>query len=110
MVINPIATGAVYLALALPPTIYAVGKSRRPWAAGLFGAAVGIALAILLNPWLPFGFWAHARDFLIEPLIERKLFRHPKEGMATLAFHVGVPVLFAIVWSRVRPPREDDFD
>ncbi|MGZ3476943.1 MAG: hypothetical protein ACXWUG_24770 [Polyangiales bacterium] len=65
MIINPIATGAVYLVLALPPTIYAVGRTRRPWAAGLFGAAVGIVLAILLNPWLPFDFWAHARDFLI---------------------------------------------
>ena len=108
MVINPIATGAVYLCLSLPPTAYAVRHTRRPWAAGLFGAAIGMVLAVLLNTWLPFNFWAHARDFIIEPFLEGKLFRRPGEGIATLAFHVGVPVLVAMVLYRVWPP-EDDF-
>jgi hypothetical protein len=106
MVVNPLATGAVYLALALPPTAYAVRHTRRPWAAGLFGAAIGIALAVLLNPYLPFDFWAHARDFIIEPLVEKKLFVHPRVGVMTLAFHVGVPVAFAMAWYRLRPPQE----
>jgi hypothetical protein len=107
MVINPIATGAVYLCLALPPTAYAVRHTRRPWAAGLFGAAIGMILAVLLNPWLPFNFWAHARDFIIEPFLEGKLFRRPSEGFMTIGFHVGVPVIFAIVLYRVRPPTDD---
>ncbi len=107
MVVNPLATGAVYLCLALPPAAYAVRHTRRPWAAGLFGAVIGMAASVILNPWLPFNFWVHARDFIIEPFLEGKLFRHPKEGLATLAFHVGVPVLFAMVLYRVRPPREE---
>lgn len=107
MVINPIATGAVYLCLALPPTVYAVRHTRRPWAAGLFGAAFGMIVAVLLNPWLPFNFWAHARDFIIDPFLEGKLLRRPREGIATLLFHVGIPVLFAIVLYRVRPPRDE---
>jgi len=107
MVINPIATGAVYLALALPPTAFAVRYTRRPWAAGLFGAVVGMGLAVLLNPWLPFNFWAHARDFIIEPFLEKKMFRRPMEGALTLLFHVGVPVVFAMVLYRVRPPDLD---
>lgn len=107
MIVNPVATGAVYLALALPPTIFAVRRTRRPWAAGLFGAAVGMTLAVLLNPWLPFHFWAHARDFIIEPILEKKALQHPRQGLATLAFHVGVPVVFAMIWYRLRPPRDD---
>ena len=107
MVVNPVATGAVYLVLALPPTAYAVRHTRRPWAAGLFGAVVGMTIAVLLNPWLPFNFWVHARDFIIEPFLEGKLFRRRTEGLLTLAFHVGVPVLFAMVLYRVRPPRDD---
>jgi hypothetical protein len=106
MVVNPLATGAVYLALALPPTVFAVRHTRRPWAAGLFGAAVGIVLAVLFNPYLPFDFWVHARDFIIEPFVEKKLFVRPREGMMTLAFHIGVPVVFAMVWFRLRPPQE----
>lgn len=108
MVVNPIATGAVYLALAVPPTVFAVRHTARPWAAGLFGAVVGMAIAVVLNPYLPFNFWAHARDFIIEPFLEGKLFRRPSEGLATLAFHVGVPVLLAIILYRVLP--KPDFD
>jgi hypothetical protein len=107
MVVNPIATGAVYLCLALPPAAFATRYTRRPWAAGLFGAVLGMAAAVILNPWLPFNFWVHARDFIIEPFLEKKMFRHPKEGLLTLAFHVGVPVLFAIVYYRLRPPADD---
>lgn len=109
MVINPIATGAVYLALALPPTVYAVRHTRRPWAAGLFGAVIGIGLSVVLNPYLPFNYWAHARDFIIEPFLEKKMFVRPREGLLTLLFHVGVPVVVAMVLYRVRPPR-DEFD
>lgn len=109
MIVNPIATGAVYLCLSLPPTAYAVRHTRRPWAAGLFGAVIGMTLAVLLNPWLPFNFWVHARDFIIEPILEKKMFTYPGEGLLTVAFHVGVPVLFAMVLYRVRPPRDDDF-
>ena len=108
MVINPVATGAVYLALALPPTAYAVRHTRRPWAAGLFGAAIGMGLSVLLNPYLPFNFWAHARDFIIEPFLENKLFRKPGEGVLTLLFHVGVPVAFAMLLYRLSPPIDDD--
>jgi len=107
MVVNPLATGAVYLALSIPPTVFAVRHTRRPWAAGLFGAVIGMGLSVLLNPWLPFNFWAHARDFIIEPFLEGKLFRRPREGLLTLAFHVGVPVLVAMVLYRVLPQPED---
>jgi hypothetical protein len=107
MVVNPLATGAIYLALSIPPTIFAVRRTHRPWAAGLFGAVVGMGLSVLLNPWLPFHFWVHARDFIIEPFLEGKLFRRPRVGLLTLAFHVGVPVLVAMVLHRVLPQHED---
>ncbi len=106
MIVNPVATGAVYLFLALPPTAFAARRTHRPWAAGLFGAACGILLSLVLNPWLPFHYWAHAQDFIIEPFVEKKLFSHPRDGLATLAFHVGVPVLFAMIVHRVWPREE----
>jgi hypothetical protein len=103
MNVNPVATGAVYLALALPPTLWAVRHTARPWAAGIFGAVCGIVLAVVLNPYLPFDFWVHARDFLIEPFLERRIFRDLPRGLLTTAFHFGVPVLVAIVVYRRRP-------
>ena len=107
MIVNPIATGAVYLALALPPSAWATRHSRRPRAAGVFGAVVGMLLAVLFQRVLPFDFWAHANDFLIEPFLEGKAMRNPRQTLLSLGFHVGVPVLFAIVVARVWPPRDD---
>ena len=106
MVVNPLATGAVYLALAAPPTVFAARRTARPWAAGLFGAAVAIALSTVLNPWLPFDYWTHARDFIIEPFLEGKLFRDRGLGAAILAFHLGVPIAIAFVVHRWFPRDE----
>lgn len=107
MIVNPLATGAVYLSLSIPPTVFAVRHTRRPWAAGLFGAVIGMGLSLVLNPWLPFNYWAHAHDFIIEPFFEGKLFRRPLVGLGILAFHVGLPVLLAMVLYRVLPRPED---
>jgi hypothetical protein len=109
MIVNPLATGAVYLALAMPPTVFAVRHTRRPWAAGLFGAAVALGLSLVLNPYLPFNYWAHAHDFIIEPFLEGRMFRPPLRGVLTLAFHLGVPVVVAMVLYRTLP-RADDLD
>lgn len=106
MVVNPLATSAVYLALSLPPALWASRHSRRPWAAGLFGAVVGIALSWAFGAYLPFHYWAHANDFILEPFVVR---RRPWGQTAWLsaAFHFGAPVLVTVLVRRRWPVRED---
>lgn len=106
MVVNPLATGAVYLALSVPPALWASRHSRRPWAAGLFGAVVGIALSWLLGSVLPFHYWAHANDLILEPLVHR---RRPWGATAwwSAAFHLGAPVVITVLVRKRWPVREE---
>lgn len=105
MVIDPIATGAVYLAWALSASGVIWYLTRRPLASALAGSVGAMAATSALKNILPCNYWAHANDFIIEPFLQLHCLRSPFEALLSLAFHVGVPVL--IVWGlsrRLRKP------
>ena len=106
MVVNPLATGAVYLAMAVPPALWASRHSRRPWAAGIFGAVVGMFASWVFASILPFNYWAHANDFILEPFILR---RRPWGATAwwSAAFHLGAPAIITVLWRRKWPAKDD---
>ncbi|MBA3817254.1 MAG: hypothetical protein H0X17_00040 [Deltaproteobacteria bacterium] len=69
---------------------------------------LAIALAAGSRSLLPLSFQAYIDDFILE-LLAGKALRQPMEGVMTIAFHVGVPVLFAFGLRRARRlPDGDD--
>lgn len=94
-------TASVYLGVALPICLVLLLLTRRPIIAGLVGAMLAMLATALLRYQLPFDFWAHGNDFIIEPFAQGRIVRHPVEGLLSLLFHVGVPVLLTLGAARI---------
>ena len=97
-VVNLDVTYAVYLGVALPLAALLFLLLRRPIAAAVVGSVLAMVLTSVFKEYLPFDYWAHANDCIIEPLAPflRNATFKPIEAAASLLFHVGVPA--GIVW------------
>jgi len=88
-------TYAVYLAFAIPLGVLLLLMLRRPIVAGISGSVAAMTLTCLLKEYLPFNYWAHANDFIIEqftPFLVPNCEFKPGEAFLSLIFHVAVPV------------------
>ena len=96
--VNLDVTYAVYLGVALPLAGLLFLLLRRPIAAAVVGSVLAMMLTSVFKEYLPFNYWAHANDFIIEqfaPFLRNATFK-PIEAAVSLVFHVGVPT--GIVW------------
>ena len=94
-------TALVYLAFAVPLAVVAALVTRRVVLSSLGASAAAMAATAALAAHLPFDYWAHANDFIIEPFVHGKIFRQPFEGLLSLLFHVGVPLVLVFVFGRL---------
>lgn len=103
MMISPIETGAVYLAIALPLSVAAALTMRWPLTAATLASVSAMVLAAICKNALPFNFWAHANDFILEPFFQGKIVTSPLEGTLSLIFHIAVPTSIAMGVRAVYP-------
>jgi hypothetical protein len=98
--INPLGAALFYLAIAVPLAVVAARLSRKPLLASAAVSAAVLVASATLRGRLPFHFRYHANDFIIEPLIRDRVIGAPIPALATLAFHIGLPVLVGVVARR----------
>src|SRR5688500_18791840 len=91
-------TALFYLAIAVPLAVGAAMFSRKPLLASAVVSTVVLAAVALLRYQLPFHFWAHANDFIIEPLIRDRVIGDPIGASLSLAFHIGLPTFIGREW------------
>ncbi len=89
-------TGAVYLAFAVPAGVILALLFRRAALGALVGCIAAMVATSLLKSKLPFHYWAHANDFIIEPFYQLKILKHPLEGLLSLLFHIGLPMALIV--------------
>ncbi len=100
MVIHAEATAAIYLAFALPGSVCLWYLTRKPVTSAVAGSVWAMIVTSALKHVLPFNYWAHANDFIIEPFFQLGFFTRPIEAALSLLFHLGLPVL--LVWGLSR--------
>jgi hypothetical protein len=97
-VVDPLATGLLYLAIAVPLAVVAALFSRKPLLPSAIVSAVVLVAVAVSRYQLPFHFWAHANDFIIEPLIRDRVIGDPIGASLSLAFHIGLPTFVGREW------------
>ena len=99
-------TAAVYLAFALPAGAILALLFRKAALGALVGCIAAMVSTALLKGKLPFHYWAHANDFIIEPFYRMQILKYPLEGLLSLLFHVGVPMGLIVYLPRLMRRRQ----
>ncbi len=95
-VINPFATGFVYLLFAVPLALIGVAATKRLVVPALAASLIAMITTTVLRNVLPFNYWAHANDFIIEPFFRGDIVHEPVEGALSALFHFGMPLLIVL--------------
>ena len=94
-------TALVYLVFAVPPAIALTAATRRPVVSSLGVSVLAMVVTAALKAHLPFDYWAHANDFIIELFLQGKILERPIEGLLSLVFHLGVPLGVVLLFRRL---------
>ena len=105
--INPLPAAALYLVVASTCCAIVLLLVPRPSVAAIVGSMAAMAVTAVFCRHLPFQFWAHANDFIIEPFARGRIFSEPVVGLFSLLFHIGIPLLLTLGlarWSHRKSP------
>ena len=93
VVIYPERAAALFLAICLPLAMLGAFIFKRPIVASIVASVFTMIFTVIFRKSLPFHYWAHANDFIHEPLVRDRVVFDFGVSVMSLLFHLGVPLL-----------------